>query len=86
MLLFNKTIYDKCVIPGDVAFDIGPMKEVLRKINVKSSFDEPEGYSMESFDEAPLTLEGRIRIFVNQIFKLGARFGYSARGKGTLYR
>merc|ERR1712176_386854 len=46
------------VTTGNVTFDIGPMKEILRKINVASSFDDNDGYTMESFgDDEGYTLE-----------------------------
>merc|ERR1712071_87290 len=46
------------VTTGNVTFDIGPMKEILGKINIASSFDDNDGYTMESFgDEEGYTLE-----------------------------
>ena len=34
-------------LSGNLTFEIGPIKEILRKINIASSFDDNDGYSME---------------------------------------
>lgn len=37
------------------------MKEILRKINVASSFDDNDGYTLEG-DDSEYTLEGKYRL------------------------
>ena len=43
---------------GDITFDIGPMKDIVRKINLASSFEDTS-FKMDSFaDDTEYTLEG----------------------------
>ena len=54
------------------------MKEILRKINVASSFDDNDGYTMETFgDDEGYTLEGMFHWFFQKA--RGLNLGWNDR-------